>query len=117
MTPDQLVVLVAVLLILAAMVLAYLAHRGRVSWAWAVGLLGAAFGLLGMRRPRLTTRQPVAAAPPPRPPPARVVLEPVLDEADKQHEAELAQIEDANDDDDRLARLNRLAGLNDGGRD
>lgn len=118
MTLDGLLVLGAVVLALAGLVLGWLAHKGRVPWGWAVGLVAAGLGLLGLRRPQ-GPRHPTAGAPPPmpRPEPARMVVEPILAEADEQAEAELAKIMEANEDDSRLDRLDRLANLNDKGRD
>lgn len=116
MTADPLL-WVALALALAAAVLAWLSWRGSVSWAWLPAVLGLLAAVLGLRRPRGPFLPPALVQPPPRPPPARVVVAPVVDAADAQADDAQAAVAAANDDPDRLARLDRLAGLNDGGRD
>lgn len=114
MTPELLVALLAALLVLGAGGLAYLAHTGRVSWGWAVGALGTALALLGLRA---RVRRDPEPAPAPAPPVQhRAVVAPVVDEGDAQAGAQLDAIGAANDDEDRLARLRRLAEVNNGGR-
>lgn len=96
--------------------LGWLAYSGRISWGWVVALAAACAALLGWRR-----RDGVQAGdtlqrppgPPPVPPSARLTVDQVVDHLDQVSDAEIGQIMDAADSDDRL---DRLAALNDAGR-
>lgn len=112
---DPIIVL-AVLAAIAAVVLGVLAWRGVISWAWMAAAIGGAVGLLGMRSGRSASAHADPGAPPPRPASAAGTVAPILRESDGRAEEEREAILDANDDTDATARLDRLAGLNGGGR-
>lgn len=104
--------LLGVALLIGALVLGVLASRGKANWGWVVGLVGAALAVLARRR---STPRPVV--PPPVPEPVADAVRPVLEVADAQANERRETIRDANEDPDPTDRLDRLAELNDGGRE
>lgn len=99
----------------ASVVLAVLAWRGKVSWGLVAGGVGVMLALLGLT-PRPEDPVVIRDAPAPPPPrPAAEAIAPVVAVSDARAVAELADIEAAADA-DGADRLDRLAGLNQGGR-
>lgn len=105
--------LLIALMLLAGVVLGFLAYRGRVGWGWFAAALGGLLAALGWRRGG--KREPYS--PPPGAPPAGDVARPILVAVDAAADAELDRIREANEDPDREERLKRLADLNQGGRE
>ncbi len=111
MSPDAHLVL-ALALGVAVVVLGLLAWRGVISWGWVAAGVAA---LVGVTR----RRQPSHRTPTPRPDPisAREPVDALLTAVDARADAKRAAIDDANEDADPDTRLDRLAGLRDGGRE
>ena len=103
----------AVLLLMAAAALGWAAYRGKVSWGWfAAALSGAALAF----RVRRSGRES-GPLEPPKAPSAADTVTPILVAVDARSEEEREIIREANEDPDRLERLERLADINNSGRD
>ncbi len=103
MSPDAQVIL-AVVAGVAVVGMGVLAWRGVISWGWVAAGIAAFFGIVMQRR----RSSPGAPAPRPDPISSRGPVDAVLAVADADADAEQADID---------GRLDRLAGLNDGGRE
>lgn len=107
------ILLLFALLMTGAVILGIMAHRGRLSYGWALAALAGAAAVLS----RLAGRQDVRIGEPPSSQPGASVAKPVLDVVDNRAEEERGRIRDAEADPDRVERLERLADINDRGRE
>ncbi len=113
MSPDAQVILVA-LLGVAVVVLGVLAWRGVISWGWVAAAASGLIAMLaGVGRRRTSAQPPI----PPALAQPTAIARTALVEADKRTAEDLADIAAANEETDPGRRLERLAGLDNGGRE
>lgn len=109
------VLILVVLAALSVIVLGVLAYKGKLSWGWVATAAAALLGFFGYYATR-----PEEEERPLQPPPTEIpiddVVNPIIEVAEGNLDEIREGIRDAEADEDRRERLERIAALNDGGR-